>query len=247
MKLVQRWLQRFGIWVSRAPANRFEIIADVLVSMRERGFAPKVVVDGGANRGQFFALARPVFPDTVFHLIEPQRACIPDLDAAAVADRGDVFVHCTAITEPGVERVRMVGGGEDGGGVGNWVAKPSDDAPGEIHPDATTLDELLDGRISCEDRALLKLDLETHELPALTGASSLLQKVEAVLTEVSFYDSNDWGAPRFAEIVAFLQERRFLLYEIASLSGRARDGRLRMGDAVFVREDSVLSRDASWS
>ena len=188
-----------------------------------------------------------MFPDAVFHLIEPQRACIPDLDAAAAADRGDVFVHCTAITEPGVERVRMVGGGEDGGGVGNWVAKPSDDAPGEIHPEATTLDELLDGRISCEDRALLRLDLETHELPALTGASSLLQKVEAVLTEVSFYDSNDWGAPRFAEIVAFLQERRFLLYEIASLSGRARDGRLRMGDAVFVREDSVLSRDASWS
>ena len=236
MKLAQRWLQRFGIWVSRAPANRFEIIADVLVSMRARGFAPTVVVDGGANRGQFFALARPVFPDAVFHLIEPQPACIPDLDAAAAADRGDVFVHCTAITEPGVERVRMVGGGEDGGGVGNWVAKPSDDTPGEIHADATTLDD-----------ALLKLDLETHELPALTGASSLLQKVEAVLTEVSFYDSNDWGAPRFAEIVAFLRERRFLLYEIASLSGRARDGRLRMGDAVFVREDSVLSRDTSWS
>ena len=106
---------------------------------------------------------------------------------------------------------------------------------------------LLDGRISCEDRALLKLDLETHELPALTGAESLLEKVETVLTEVSFYDANDSGAPCFAEIVAFLRKRRFLLYEVASLSGRARDGRLRMGDAVFVRDDSALSRDTSWS
>ncbi len=247
MKLVQRSLQRLGIWVSRAPANRFAIIGDVLLSMRERGFTPNVVVDGGANRGQFFALARPVFPDAVFHLIEPQPACIPDLDALAAADRGEVFVHCTALTEPGVERVRMVGGGEDGGGVGNWVAKPSDDAAGEIQADATTLDELLDGRVVREDHALLKLDLETHELLALKGASSLLQKVEAVLTEISFYDSNDWGAPRFAEIVAFLRERRFLLYEFASLSGRARDGRLRMGDAVFLREDSALSRDTSWN
>ena len=247
MKLVQRSLQRLGIWVSWTPANRFAMIGDVLLSMRERGFTPNVVVDGGANRGQFFALARPVFPEAVFHLIEPQPVCIPDLDALAAADRGDVFVHCTALTERGVERVRMVGGGEDGGGVGNWVAKPSDDAPGEIHADATTLDELLDGRVGREDHALLKLDLETHELPALKGASSLLQKVEAVLTEISFYDSNDWVAPRFAEIVAFLRERRFLLYEFASLSGRVRDGRLRMGDAVFVREDSVLSRDTEWS
>lgn len=247
MKLVQRSLQRLGIWVSRVPANRFAIIGDVLASMRERGFAPGVVVDGGANRGQFFALARPVFPDAVFHLIEPQPACIPDLDALAAADRGDIFVHCTALTEPGVDRVRMVGGGEGGGGVGNWVAKPTDDAPGEFHADATTLDELLDGRVRREDHALLKLDLETHEIPALRGAPALLQKVEAVLTEISFYDSNDWSAPRFAEMVAFLRERGFLLYEFASLSGRARDGRLRMGDAVFVRDDSALSRDTSWN
>jgi hypothetical protein len=87
------------------------------------------------------------------------------------------------------------------------VAKPSDDAPVELHADATTLDELLDGPIERDDHALLKLDLESHELPALQGASSLLQKVEAVLTEISFYDTNDWAAPRFAEIVAFLRER----------------------------------------
>lgn len=140
----------------------------------------------------------------------------------------------------------MVGGGDNGGGAGNWVAKPDDSGPGEFNVDATTLDELLAARISSDDHTLLKLDLEHHELTALTGATALLEKVEAVLTEVSFFDINDWGAPLFAEIVDFLSERGFTLYEIASLSGRRRDGRLRMGDAVFVRESTVLTRDIAW-
>lgn len=247
MKLVQRWLKRIGIHVSRLPGNRFEVIADSLAAMRSRGFIPKVVIDGGANRGQFFKMARPVFPHAVFHLIEPQPGCRPDLDALAEADPGDVLVHETAITEPGVTRVRMLGGGDEGGGVGNWVARASDHGSDEFHVGATTLDDLLADRVAMEDRALLKLDLEHHELAALKGSSALLEKAEVVLTEVTFYDVNDWGAPLFAELVDFLGARGFFLYDIASLASRARDGRLRMGDAVFVREGTPLTSDNSWS
>lgn len=246
MKLAKRVLRRFGLRISRMPANRFEAATDVLLAMRERGFSPRVVVDGGANRGQFFGRARPVFRDAVFHLIEPQPACMPDLEALAREDGGEILIHRVALTEPAVDRVRMVGGGESGGGDGNWVAKPGDHAPGEFEADATTLDTLLDARISPEDRTLLKLDLEHHELAALSGATRLLEKIEAVFIEVSFFDINEWGAPLFDEVVRFLGARKFSLYELASLSGRARDGRLRMGDAIFVRAGTVLARDTAW-
>lgn len=246
MNVVKRWLRQLGVHVSRTPDNRFDAIGDTLSAMRARGFVPSVVVDGGANRGQFFRLARPVFPEAAFHLIEPQSACVAELRELAGRDRGNVAVHPTVVTEPGVRSVRMVGGGARGDGAGNWVAKPGDASQGESKANATTLDELLDGEVQQTDRVLLKLDLETHELPALKGASSLLTKVEAVLTEVSFYDADEWGAPLFAELVAFLEARDLALYEIASLSGRGRDGRLRMGDAVFVRRGSTLHRDVGW-
>lgn len=214
--------------------------------MRALGFRPQVVVDGGANRGQFFELARPVFTEAAFHLVEPQPACTEALEALLAADGGEVFVHTKAITEPGIRRVRMVGAGENGGATGSWVAKPTDHAPGEFYVDATTLDSLLDEHIALEHRALLKLDLESHELPALKGATRLLRKVEAILTEVSFFHADDSEAPVFLDVASFLRERGFHLYDFASLSGRTRDGRLRMGDAVFVREDSELRRDTSW-
>lgn len=245
MKLIQRGLESFGIRVSRSPGNRFDVVEYTLRTMQRLGFTPRVVIDGGANRGQFFSRVRPVFPDAVFHLIEPQPGCVSELETRAARDGGDVRIHCTALSETGVESVRMVGGGEAGGGVGNWVAKPSDNAPGEFVANATTLDELLNEHICLEDRVLLKLDLERHEIVALSGATELVKKVEVILTEVSFYDANDWGGVVFADMVSFLRERGFILYEMASLSGRARDGRLRMGDAVFVRGDSALCRDNS--
>lgn len=245
MKLVKRCLERLGVHVSLSPGNRFDVVDAALLTMRRHGYTPRVVVDGGANRGQFFSRVRPVFPDAVFHLIEPQPVCVTALEQLAAKDGGDVSVHCTAVSEPGIESVRMVGGGDGGGGVGNWVAKPLDVAPGEFVARATTLDELLNDHVGLEDRALLKLDLERHELVALSGASELLPKVEVILTEVHFYDANDWGGIIFADMVSFLRERGFMLYDLASLSGRALDGRLRMGDAVFVRGDSPLCRDNS--
>jgi FkbM family methyltransferase len=245
--VVKRALRQFGIRVSRSPGNRFEVIGDTLAAMRGRGFEPRIVIDGGANCGQFFSLARPIFPDAVFHLIEPQPVCTAALRTLAKQDGGDVVVHETALTKPGVQRVRMVGGGDDGGGVGNWVANADDHAPGEFEAQATTLDSLLDEGISIGDRGLLKLDLEHHELPALEGATALLAKVEAILIEVTFFDINDWGATLFPEVVDFLGGRGFVLYDFASLASRARDGRLRMGDAMFVRNGTPLVGDNAWS
>jgi hypothetical protein len=48
------------------------------------------------------------------------------------------------------------------------------------------------------------------------------------------------------DLVSYVRERGFELYDIASLSGRSRDYRLRVGDAVFVRR-SVTGRMACWS
>jgi hypothetical protein len=140
----------------------------------------------------------------------------------------------------------MIGGGEKGGGTGAWVARPGEVASGEVECPATMLDALLADRVARADRALLKLDLEGHEVPALQGASRLLQAVEVVLTELQFYEINDNGRLIFADVLNFLRERGFELYDFACLSQRPRGMRLRMGDVVFVRRDSPLLTDRSW-
>ena len=57
------------------------------------------------------------------------------------------------------------------------------------------------------------------------------------------FDVHYSGCPVFADVVAFLREWGFDLYEIAALSGRQYDGRLRLGDVIFLRRDSALAAD----
>lgn len=141
-------------------------------------------------------------------------------------------LHPVAITEPGVASVHIAGDGL--GNTGAGICSPSE-ANDTILVPADTLDALV--TVTPSDRALLKLDLETHELVALRGAERLLRDVEVVLTEVSFYHPT---APLFFDITNFLREHGFQLYDFAALSAPISHRRLRSGDAVYVKASSPL-------
>jgi hypothetical protein len=115
-----------------------------------------------------------------------------------------------------------------------------DECPTDLQSPATTLDELILPRLQAADRALLKLDLEGHEIEALRGAAGLLERVEAIVCEMSFSDVNDSGRPRFGEVMTFLEARGFMPFDFASLDARLSDRRLWLGDAVFIRRGSPL-------
>jgi FkbM family methyltransferase len=242
--LGKKLLERAGLVVRRAPGNRFEAMEASLQQLRVGGFRPRVVIDCGANQGQWFGLASSVFPESAFHLVEPQQECWAALDEAA-ARRGRTNVHRVAATAPGTQSVRMArSGGEVS--TGAFVMSDTDSFPSDLTAAATTLDDLLAARVHVEDRALLKLDIEGHELEALRGATSLLARVEVILCEVRFYDVYHAGAPAFGAVMAFLGERGFSLFDFASLSGRKKpDHRLWLGDAIFIRNGSPLGEDVS--
>jgi FkbM family methyltransferase len=216
-----------------------------LLLMQSLGFEPRVVIDAGANVGRWATMAREIFPHAKVHMVEPQPACASTLNALCDADSGFAF-HAFALTAPGVDSVRMIGGGDAGGGTGARVGTPEEEAPGEVICPARTLDDLFAGKITRADRLLLKLDLEGHEIPALEGASALLGDVEAIIVEVQFFQNNNNGRPVFADVLNFMRDRGFELYDMACLSERPRDMRLRMGDVVFVRADSELMVDTAW-
>jgi len=242
----KRLAQAVGLTVHRArPENRFEAMTEALTMMRHRGYAPRVVIDGGANLGQWTTVASAVFPQAVFNLIEPQPRCQEHLRATLTAPRFQV--HPFALTAPGVRQVRLASAGGEGISTGAFVTDRQWSADVDIlEAPATTLDELVADRVTEADRALLKLDLEGHELAALQGATTLLGRVEAVVIEVSFYDIFNQGRPLFAEVLDRLSHAGFVLYDFAALYPRARDQRLRMADAILVRTDSPLLDDVSW-
>ena len=164
----------------RWPATRFDGMESALQLLRARGYAPRVIIDCGANLGQWLRVAASVFPDASWHAVEPQPKCV-----AALQQLGATFpnltVHATALSAPGAGTVRMIGGG-DGTGPGNFVMTEHETVAGASTMPSTTLDALLADSIQAGDRALLKLDVEGHEIPVLTGAARLLTAVDVVLT-----------------------------------------------------------------
>jgi hypothetical protein len=65
--MIRSLADRFGIRVARAGAlNRFDAVEPCLRRMKRMGFDPRIVVDGGAIRGQFYRRTVPIFPDELF-------------------------------------------------------------------------------------------------------------------------------------------------------------------------------------
>jgi hypothetical protein len=83
-----------GYSLHRWPTNRFDGMQDALLLLRRSGYSPGVIIDAGANVGNWTRMAHSVFHDATIHLVEPQPACrgaLDDLfvrrDGALLADR----------------------------------------------------------------------------------------------------------------------------------------------------------------
>ena len=242
---VKHWLHRLGLVVQRWPPTRFNATDAALTLLRRNGFQPDVVIDVGANRGQWTSMARETFPDAIYHLVEPQDGCLPALKRLA-ADYPHIHVHATAVTRPGVRTVVMIGGGDDHTGTGNFIPTRAI-ATAAHNPTpypSTTLDALFADLPS--SRLLLKIDVEGHELAVLEGAHALLRRVEVIVSEFWMFRSDEQEMATLPELQTLLQQAGFVLYDFGALHGRRSDNRLRSGDAIFVRRNSPLLANSSW-
>jgi hypothetical protein len=93
----------------------------------------------------------------------------------------------------------------------------------------------------CRERAFtgpfaIKADVEGAELDVLTGARATLAATELVLLEVSLFERLP-NAPVLDDVVAFMKEHSFVVYDVYGRQIRPFDGALFHLDIAFVRED----------
>jgi FkbM family methyltransferase len=230
-------LTPYRIVRAQRPVPRYQAIPETLKLLKSFGYEPKVVIDGGANVGLFAKTAAQIFPDADIHMIEPQPGCHPVL---RTLEGGRFELHPVALVSPEAA-------------IDGYVTMESAEARstgahvstlGRTRVAAATLDQRLADRVGPDDRALLKMDLQGHELEALRGAEKLLPAIEVILCEVTFIEFDQ--TPRIAALMRFLDERGFGFFDIAALAGRGRDNRLAQGDFIFVNRRSPIAADKSW-
>ncbi|MFI4998668.1 MAG: FkbM family methyltransferase [Reyranellales bacterium] len=231
--------------MAKTGVNRFQAIGESLKLLHALGYRPRVIIDGGAHLGSFALEALAIFPDAKIHMIEPQPACLPPLEALAAA-KGFVLHPCLLTSEDEAAKggIQLQLAADCAPTTGAHVFAEGDDVRRRVSVPLSTLDRLFAGRLAAESRTFLKLDLQGHELSALKGAETMLGDVEVILTEASFI--GEASNPRVAKLISLLDQKGFDLFDIASISARP-DKRAREGDFVFVRRGTPLLADTRWN
>ena len=223
-------------------ANRFQAIEESLISLAKRGYEPQRIVDGGANVGDFAKRSAAIFPRATIHLVEPQPACRGPLAGLEQDSRFRLHAVALGADNAFIDLAIDPAGVSTGAHVVPAVESHSGDR--RVQVPVVRLDSMLAAEIASTDRCLLKLDLQGWELEALKGAEGILDRIEVVLCEVSFFAQAD--EPSIEALVHFLDEHDFALYDIAALAARRRDNRAHQGDFLFIRRDSSLMADTAW-
>src|SRR5947209_3544653 len=96
--MFKRLVSKLGWSVHRWPPNAFDGMWDQLKILSRMGFRPDLIIDCGANIGQWTNTALSVFPKAMLHAIEPQAGCGEFLHAIAHS-RPNVTIHRTAVTD----------------------------------------------------------------------------------------------------------------------------------------------------
>lgn len=92
---------------------------------------------------------------------------------------------------------------------------------------------------------LLKLDVQGHEMEVLKGAKNCLAHATVCLLEITLLNLGD-DTPLLVEMIAFMDQNGFQVYDISQLMRRPFDNALYQIDLFFVKKNSWLIADKSW-
>ncbi len=225
------------------PREGRDSLAGVLRNARAAGFRPASVIDVGAAFGDFSLACAAAFPEAEYLLVEPLEEYRPHLqrarrslprshclEAAAGAGEGEVVLH----VHPDL--------------VGSSIFREREDS--DVNGVPRTVPQIpLDAAVAGRGLApphLLKIDVQGAELRVIEGAAGMLAETGLVILETSLLPFFD-GAPLFHEMVAAMEARGFVVYDLLGLGHRPLDRALAQVDLVFARKDGPLRRHSHYA
>ena len=200
--------------------------------------SPDVLLDVGANRGQFARAFRGRGFGGRIVSFEPLPHVFPLLAAAAAADPAWDVRHVALGAEDGEATIHVASGD-----ASSSLLPPADamrDYAGflEFGDTATVpvrrLDALFDDVVRPGERAVMKVDTQGFEGAVIEGAGAALDRVDAVMLEVSFVPLYEGEAPAEA-VMAQMRARGFVPAYLAPAYTEPGTRRWVQADALFLR------------
>lgn len=207
-----------------------------LENLLRMGFRPRTVVDIGAYKGEWTLLARNIFRDASFLMLEAQTGQATDLETAKRACPEKIDYRITLLGPENRESVTFY----------EYPAPTDSSALSHLRSNYTrkidrrmqTLDTVL-AETGTLKPDLIKIDVQGYELEVLKGASDCLKSVQAILLEVSLvtlYQQN----PLLYDVVNFMAGKDFVAYDVCGLMRSVNNAQLDQLDVIFVPGKSTF-------
>jgi FkbM family methyltransferase len=185
-----------------------------------------IVIDVGANEGQFARRLREMKYRGRIVSFEPNPALLPALQAQAERDGQWTVVASALGAEEGEAELHVTASSD----YASLHALEPDTAPGRTDAMAitdrprvaiTTLARWVEehpGTVGEHDRLFIKTDTQGHDLEVLTGAGPLLPRALLILSELAQLPLYA-GVPLVGEGISWLRDRGFALAALAPVGG----------------------------
>lgn len=234
-KIIKRFFRSFGYEITKNFTRRS--VDDTVKLLQKQGLEPLTIIDVGAATGTTYLLNN--FPMSHHFLIEPLienefallnlKKRFKNLDYKIVAvgkEEGNAIFY---FHEQHFDRSSFL--------IDN---EKTDYNKVKRKIEISTLNKLV-----IENHLIgpyiIKLDTQGTELDILLGASSILQNTECIIIEVSFYEFYK-ESPIFADVITFMNERNFVVYDITDFVYRPYDTAIAQVDLVFVKKYGMFRK-----
>jgi FkbM family methyltransferase len=233
-KLAYQTFKSVGLDIPR-PGMR-TTLAGVLDHLLKLDFKPQTVIDVGVAYGTFELYEK--FPEASHLLVEPlsefegvlQDICRKYRAQYVVAAAGDKPGKLVINVHPELEGTSLFKESE---------GSRADGVPRDIP--VVTLDDVC-GEKNFQGPYMIKVDVQGAELQVLEGAKQILKETEVILLEVSLFQFMVNG-PQLYEVVSYMKERGFVVYDIFGGHNRPLDGALAQIDMAFVKENGQFRKE----
>ncbi len=251
-KIIKNILKSAGFEINKVYTDRIGSdkrpvgrIDTFLQDIKKRGLECRTILDVGANNTIWSRMAKSIYPDTVFYLIEPQHEMKEKLEKFCNEFNDSKYVLAGAGAKNDVMVLTMW---DDLAGS-SFVPKADAElikSKKQREVQVITIDALIESS-TIQIPELIKLDIQGFELEALKGASKTFGNTEVYILEVSLFSfSDEQGAPIFSDIVNFMLEKDYVVYDFPGFLRRPIDGALGQCDICFVKRNGFLRKLNVW-
>jgi FkbM family methyltransferase len=242
-EVVEEQGSQIAIGSDHRPVGRMDFL---LEDLKKRGLKCQTVLDVGANVTSWSRMAKNIYSSANFYLIEPLIEMKEGLMKFCEEFENSTYFLAGAGAKKGVLTLTIW---KDLAGC-SFLPKPDDKLKiigKQREVEILTIDDLIDSS-KMKTPELIKLDVQGFELEALKGAEKTFGYTEVYILEVSLFSFSDVpGMPILSEVVNFMLERDYVVYDFPGFLRRPLDGALGQCDICFVKRNGFLRNSNEWN